>query len=345
MMIRAKQTILAAGGCGRVYRETTNPPVVTGDGYAMGFRAGAAIQDMEFMQFHPTTLYVAGASRALISEAVRGEGAVLVNREGERFMIRYHPDAELAPRDVVSQSIVEEMRRTGHTNVYLDARNLTSQAFEKRFPTIFGLLRSFELDPSQDLVPVRPAAHYMIGGLQTDMGGRTSIANLLACGEVACTGLHGANRLGSNSLLEGAVFGKRCAETARRNVEGMTEPLSVHALQGLPQEPAHGHLNLGDVSNSLKSLMWRSAGVVRDGDGLDEAVEMITFWCRYVMDKEFQDPQGWELQNMLTVARLVVMSARQREESRGVHFRRDFPDTSPDWKRHIVVANSGEDWL
>jgi L-aspartate oxidase len=345
MMVRAKQTILASGGCGRVFRETTNPAVVTGDGYAMAFRAGAAMQDMEFMQFHPTTLYVAGASRALISEAVRGEGAVLVNRDGDRFMPDYHPDAELAPRDVVSQSIVEEMKRTGHTNVYLDARNLSSKAFEKRFPTIFGLLRSFELDPSEDLIPVRPAAHYMVGGLQTDLQGRTNITNLLACGEVSCTGLHGANRLGSNSLLEAAVFGKRCAETARASLEAMSEPLSVHALQGLPQEPAHGHLNLGDVSNSLKSLMWRNVGVVRDGPGLDETVEMITFWCRYVMDKEFEDPQGWELQNMLTVARLIVMSARQREESRGVHFRSDFPETSPDWQRHIVVANSGEDWL
>jgi len=214
MMVRAKQTILASGGCGRVYRETTNPPVVTGDGIAMAFRAGASLQDMEFMQFHPTTLYVAGASRALVSEAVRGEGGLLVNRHGERFMTRYHPDAELAPRDAVSLAIVEEMARTGHTNVYLDVRGMPGGFFEKRFPTINRLCRSFELDPTQDLIPVRPAAHYMIGGVRTDVHGRTDIWNLLACGEVASSGLHGANRLGSNSLLETLVFGQGAA--ARR---------------------------------------------------------------------------------------------------------------------------------
>jgi L-aspartate oxidase len=345
MMVRAKQTVLATGGCGRVFRETTNPSVATGDGVAMAFRAGASLQDMEFVQFHPTTLYVAGASRALISESVRGEGGVLLNRAGERFMPRYHPSAELAPRDVVSRSIIEEMHRTEHTNVYLDVRGMSADHLEERFPTITGLCRRFGLDPSEDLIPVRPAAHYMIGGVRTDLNGRTDLANLLACGEVACTGLHGANRLGSNSLLEGLVFGRRCAEQAASNLEAMGEPLSLYALQGLPQEPAYGSLNLDDVGNSLRSLAWRSAGVVRDGKALDEALEMITFWCRYVMDKEFGEPAGWELQNMLTVARLVCMSARQREESRGVHYRSDFPETSADWRRHIVISGPGEEWL
>ena len=345
LMIRAKQTILATGGCGRVYRETTNPPVATGDGVAMAFRAGATLTDMEFVQFHPTTLYVAGASRALISEALRGEGAVLRNRQGERFMPRYHPDGELAPRDVVSRSIIEEMRLTQHTNVYLDVRAMPADHLEARFPTITALCRSFGLEPAEDLIPVRPAAHYMIGGVRTDLDGRTDIANLLACGEVACTGLHGANRLGSNSLLEGLVFGRRCALTALASLERMAEPLSVHALQGLPQEPAYGSLNLADVENSLRSIMWRDAGVVRHGKDLDECIEMVTFWCRYVMDKEFADPQGWELQNMLTVARLISMSARQREESRGVHYRSDFPQTSPDWQRHVLIANTGAEWL
>jgi L-aspartate oxidase len=345
MMVRAKQTVLATGGCGRIYRETTNPAVVTGDGVAMAFRAGASLQDMEFVQFHPTTLYVAGASRALISESLRGEGAVLRNREGERFMSRYHPDGELAPRDVVSRSIIDEMARTQHTNVYLDVRGMSAEYLESRFPTITALCRRFGLDPADDLIPVRPAAHYMIGGVSTDLDGRTDISNLLACGEVACTGLHGANRLGSNSLLEGLVLGRRCAQTALANLEKMGEALPVHALQGLPQEPAYGTLNLADVDNSLKSLMWRDAGVERTGKVLDEALEMITFWCRYVMDKEFDDPQGWELQNMLTVARLICMSARQREESRGAHYRLDFPDTSPSWQRHIIVSSSGEQWL
>ncbi len=345
MMVRAKQTVLATGGAGRVHRETTNPRVATGDGVAMAFRAGASLQDMEFVQFHPTTLYVAGASRALISEAMRGEGAILRNREGERFMPGYHPDGELAPRDVVSRSIIEEMARTRHTNVYLDVREMSAEFLESRFPTITRLCRRFGLEPSEDLIPVRPAAHYMIGGVRTDLDGRTAIKSLLACGEVACTGLHGANRLGSNSLLEGLVFARRCAEAAVAGLRRMVEPLSVHALQGLPQEPAYGNLNLTDVENSLRSVMWRSAGVVRSAEGLDEALEMITFWCRYVMDKEFEGPQGWQLQNMLTVARLVAMCARQREESRGVHYRSDFPHTSPDWQRHIVIANTGEDWL
>ncbi len=345
MMARAKQTILATGGCGRIYRESTNPSDVTGDGVAMAFRAGASLQDLEFVQFHPTALYVAGASRALVSETLRGEGGVLRNREGERFMPRYHPDAELAPRDVVSRSIIEEIRRTEHTCVYLDVTEMSSDYLEGRFPTITSLCRRFELDPAEDLIPVRPAAHYMVGGVRTDLEGRTDVANLLAAGEVACTGLHGANRLGSNSLLEGLVFGRRCAMAAARSLDEMREPLSVHALQGLPQEPAYGNLNLTDVENSLRSLMWRAAGVVREGEELDEALETITFWCRYVMDKEFQNPQGWQLQNMLVVARLIAMSARQREESRGVHHRRDFPETCPSWQRHIVVANTGEDWL
>ncbi|MFW6189790.1 MAG: L-aspartate oxidase [Planctomycetota bacterium] len=345
MMVRAKQTVLATGGCGRIFRETTNPSVTTGDGLAMAFRAGASLQDMEFVQFHPTTLYVAGASRALISESMRGEGAVLRNREGERFMPGYHEDGELAPRDVVSRSIVEEMARTRHTNVYLDVRDRSMEFLESRFPTIVGLCRRFGLEPSEDLIPVRPAAHYSIGGVRTDLRGRTAIRNLLACGEVACTGLHGANRLGSNSLVEGLVFGSRCADTAAENVEALREPLSVHALQGLPQEPAYGNLNLTDVENSLRSVMWRSAGLMRNAEDLDEALDMITFWCRYVMDKEFENPQGWQLQNMLTVARLVGMCARQREESRGVHYRSDFPEPVDDWQRHIVIANTGEDWL
>ncbi len=192
---------------------------------------------------------------------------------------------------------------------------------------------------------MRPAAHYTIGGVRTDLEGRTAIANLLACGEVACTGLHGANRLGSNSLLEGLVFGRRCARTAAESLEAMAGPLSVHALQGLPQEPAYGSLNLADVENSLRSVMWRCVGVLRDAPDLDEAMESITFWCRYVMDKEFEGPEGWQLQNMLTVARLITMFARQREESRGAHYREDFPETSANWQRHIVVANAGEEWL
>lgn len=345
MMVRAKQTILATGGCGCLYRETTNPAVATGDGLAMALRAGAELQDLEFVQFHPTALYVAGASRALISESLRGEGAVLRNREGRRFMPNYHPDAELAPRDTVSRAIVAEMRRTGDTHVLLDVTDYSAEYLKKRFPTITQLCKKFELEIDEDMIPVRPAAHYHIGGVAVDMQGRTSVDNLLACGEVACTGVHGANRLGSNSLVEGLVFGHRAGRRAAENCRKMEEAPPVRTLQGLPQEPAYGRLNLTDVENSLRSVMWRNVGVNRNEDDLDEALNMITFWCRYVMDKEFGEPDGWQLQNMLAVSRLIAMSARQRTESRGVHYRTDHPETSGHWKRHIIMSKTGEEWL
>ena len=260
-------------------------------------------------------------------------------------MGRCHPDGELAPRDVVSRSILEEMKRTAHTCVYLDVTKLSKRYLKGRFPLIADLCQRFDLDIAHDLIPVRPAAHYMIGGVAVDEWGLTSIENLYACGEVSCTGVHGANRLGSNSLLEGLVFGCRAAEQAARNVKRMQEPLPLYSIQGLPTESAYGSLNLTDVENALKSLMWRNVGVERNQQGLDETLEMITFWCRYVMDKEFQSRHGWQVQNMLTLARLVTMSARQREESRGVHYRTDFPEISENWRRHIVVSNSGPEWL
>ncbi len=345
MMVRAKQTILASGGCGQLFRETTNPSVATGDGIAMAFRAGAALVDLEFLQFHPTSLYIAGAARALISESLRGEGAVLINRKGERFMDKYHPDAELAPRDQVSQGIMKEMKESGDTHVLLDVSDRPRSYLEQRFPTITRLCDEFEIDLSKEPIPVHPAAHYYIGGVKTDRNGRSSINNLLACGEAACTGVHGANRLGSNSLLEGVVFGRRAGAEAARKCSTMEKAPPLHSIQGLPQEPAYGSLDLRDVEDSLRSLMWRNVGIERDGKVLDESLKMITFWCRYVMDKEFNNPGGWQLQNMLTVGRLIAMLARQREESRGVHYRTDFPDRKEEWKRHVVVSQLGEEWL
>jgi len=336
MIVRAKQTIVASGGCGRLYRETTTPPVGTGDGMAMAFRAGAELKDLEFVQFHPTTLYLAGASRALISESLRGEGGLLRNRNGERFMPRYHPDAELAPRDLVSRSIIEEMKRTNYTHVYLDATAMSRQYLEKRFPTITALCDGFGLDIAAEPVPVRPAAHYMIGGISVDHFGRTNVRNLLACGEVACTGVHGANRLGSNSLLEGLVFGYRAGTVAAQNHSLLEGPLALRAAEDAPAE-VPGALNLTDVENALRSLMWRRVGVERDERGLHEAADAIASWCRYVIDREFDNPQGWQLQDMLTVASLIVMSASERKESRGVHYRTDFPETSESWRRHIVA--------
>lgn len=345
LMIRAKQTILATGGCGQVYRETTNPDVVTGDGVAMAFRAGVELQDMEFMQFHPTTLYVAGAKRYLISEAMRGEGGILRNKNGERFMPAYHPDAELAPRDVVSRAIITELEKTQYPHVYLDATHIPRARLDKRFPTIRQICAGFGIDISVDLIPVRPSAHYMVGGVRVDHDGRTNICNLYACGEVSCTGLHGANRLGSNSLLEGLVYGYRSGRIAGEASQKKSRPLSLRTIQGVARQSAYGQLDLDDVLNSLRSLMWRNVGVVRDQQALDDAETRITFWCRYVMDKQFEGPGGWEVQNLLTVARLITMSARQREESRGTHWRADFPDPRPEWCRHILVCNPGDDWL
>lgn len=345
LMVRARQTILATGGCGQIYRETTNPEVVTGDGFAMAFRAGAELQDMEFVQFHPTTLYVAGARRYLISEATRGEGGILRNRAGERFMPNYHPDAELAPRDVVSRAIIQEMTRTQYANVFLDLTHVGSERLIQRFPNIHRFCLGFGIDIGTDLIPVRPAAHYMVGGVRVDRDGRTSVPALFAAGEVACTGLHGANRLGSNSLLEGLVYGCRAGRTAGQAVRDQREPQSLRSIQGITEEPSYGTLDLGDVLNSLKSLMWRNLGVVRGGPALEEAQQKITFWCRYVMDKQFEEPHGWQLQNMLTVARLIAVCARQREESRGTHFRSDWPEPRPEWRRHIVVGNPGDGWL
>jgi L-aspartate oxidase len=337
-VIRAKQTVLATGGCGQLYRETTNPRIATGDGHAMAFRAGCRMLDMEMVQFHPTTLYIAGATRALISEAVRGEGAILVDRSGRRFMPDYHPRAELAPRDVVSRAIIKQMEKTGHTHVYLDMTVLGAEA-KKRFPGISELCAGFELDITRDRIPVRPSAHYMIGGVATDADGGTGVRNLWAAGEATCSGLHGANRLASNSLLEGLVFGQI---TGRRAAEALAagNGNGHHARRILFQPAPSGRteLDIADVRNSLRSLMTRNVGIERTESRLAETEEIIDFWCRYVLDKVFAGPEGWELQNMLTVARLTAHAARLRRETRGVHYRSDHPDRDDrNWKRHTEI--------
>ncbi len=322
-LIWAKQTILGSGGCGRVYRETTNPAVATGDGLAAAYRAGALLADMEMVQFHPTVLYLAGASRALISEAVRGEGGLLVDRSGNRFMPDYHPDAELAPRDVVSRAIVHHMRTTRANCMYLDVRAMGAAAFVNRFPRIAQLCSDFQIDVSNELIPVRPAVHYMIGGLVSDLEARTSLDGLLCCGECACSGAHGANRLASNSLLEGLVFGAKAGETAGRQVQGQpTAPLAGPIANANPPS-TRTELDVPDVRHSLRSLMWRNAGIERNGVHLIEAREIIEFWGQYVLDKTLDSPEGWEAQNMLTVGRLIVIAAHHRRQSLGVHFRAD----------------------
>ncbi len=336
-MFWATTTILATGGCGRVYRETTNPPVASGDGLALALRAGAALRDIEMVQFHPTTLYVAGAARALISEAVRGDGAYLLNRAGERFMSRYDERGELAPRDVVSRAITAEMKAEDASSVFLDVRHFAPGHFAERFPNIYKHSCEVGLQPEQDLIPVRPSAHYLIGGVVVDEQGQTTLPGLLACGEVTSSGLHGANRLASNSLLETIVFGQRAGELAGERtatLERIHRPLPVSHL--LPLSP-RTQLDLVDVANSLASLMSRNVAVERSGDRLRETVEIVEFWARYVLDKVFNTPRDWEIQNMLTCAYCITLAAATRCESRGVHFRTDFPHTDEQWHCHIEL--------
>lgn len=342
-VIWAKRTILASGGAGQLYRETTNPKIATADGHAMAYRAGATLQDMEMVQFHPTTLYVAGSSRALITEAVRGEGALLVDRNEHRFMPEYHAMAELAPRDVVSRAIVDQIRKTHFTHVFLDVRHLKPAEFRERFPQLARLTDEFEIDVTRELIPVHPAAHYMIGGVDADLTGRTSLNGLYAVGEAGCSGLHGANRLGSNSLLEGLAFGARAGtDAARAAKETEIEfPLSLE-YRVLPSSKTE--LDIADVKSSLRSVMWRNVGIEREGARLDETREIIAFWSRYVMDKTFDAATlgpaaeaGWELQNMLTVCSLITAAAYTRSESRGAHFRMDYPQRDDaHWRLHLL---------
>ncbi len=341
-IILAHQTILASGGAGMLWRETTNPSVATSDAIAMAFRAGAQLSDLEMMQFHPTTLYVAGATRSLISEAVRGEGAYLIDRKSERFMDRYHPDGELAPRDVVSRAILQQMADTDAACVYLDVRHIGPQRFTARFPQIDKQCRDFGIDPATDPIPVHPAAHYMIGGAAVDIDGRTSLSGLLACGEAACTGLHGANRLASNSLTEALVLGQRCGQLGGEVATQKNGTLSIRPMNWENPISERTEMDLPDIRNSLRSVMWRNVGIIRRAERLVETREIVGFWGRYVLDKEFYDTAGWEIQNMLTSSYLITESALRRRETRGVHYRSDFPETDPAWAIHQGLRRSDE---
>ncbi len=333
--VRAGATIVATGGLGQVYRETTNPDGATGDGLALCLRAGAVLRDMEFVQFHPTTLYVAGAPRFLISESVRGEGAYILNQAGERFMGHYSTDKELAARDVVSQAIFQEIHRTGTTHVCLDLRHLGADLIERRFPTIKAICADYGLDITQEVVPVRPAVHYMMGGVKVDLQAATRVQRLYAVGEVASTGVHGANRLASNSLLEGLVFGWRAGKQAA---------IAGHVAPGFPTNAVERRLSgravpldVDDLVRSLKSLTWRHIGVYRNGKALEEVERTIHYWERYVLPEQFQARRGFEVQNMLTVALVIAHAAQLRTESRGAHQRTDHPETDPAWERHIEL--------
>lgn len=345
-LVWARAVVLATGGAGQLFRETTNPSIATGDGHAMAFRAGAELRDMEFMQFHPTVLYIAGSTRHLLTEALRGEGAYLRDCHGVRFMPQIHPLAELAPRDVVTLAIAAQMAQTRHPNVYLDLSHLDPDAIRRRFPGIDRLCRDFDLDIARDPIPVCPGAHYMIGGVTIDLQGRTTLPGLWAAGEVTSSGLHGANRLASNSLLEGLVYGMRVADDIVSELEASgPQPLEVPPVRAASTKDHLERIDLDDLRKSLRALLWRHMGITRDAFGLKEAAERVEHWSRYILPLEFDDPSGWTMQNMLLVARLMIAAATKRTESRGVHFRRDYPKTDPAMKHHIslgAMVESGE---
>jgi len=311
----SRAVVLATGGAGQLYLHTTNPDVATGDGQAMAYRAGALMADLEFIQFHPTALAIAGAPRFLLSEAMRGEGGLLLNNAGERFMPRYEQKAELAPRDKVSRAIYFEMNREGSDHVWLDMRHLDRDFVRHRFPTISNTCLLYHIDIARDLIPVSPAAHYIMGGVRTDTSGRTSVAGLYAAGEVACTGVHGANRLASNSLLEGLVFGARAGTAAAEEACGRVE--SVH-----PRDTDFGTVadwRIDDGTRAeVKRIMWENVGIVRDRASLEKALAALDAIARRDLNT-----RSW---NFVTLARLVTEAALARRESRGAHYRSDFPD-------------------
>ena len=334
--VRAAATLLATGGAGQVFRETTNPMVATGDGIALAYHAGARVADLEFIQFHPTALNVAGAPRFLISEALRGEGARLVNDRGEAFMARYDPQGDLAPRDIVARSIARESERTGHA-IFLTLAHLDPDYVTRRFPTIAAMCLQVGLDLARDPIPVGPAAHYIMGGVDTDEWGRTSLEGLFAAGEVACTGVHGANRLASNSLLEGLVFGARAAAAMQEEPRAaLLKPDRVRARGPALRatEEAFSPQPLALTSEAVRDLMWRRAGLFRDRPGLEEAVAKLEAASAVA---EPQAPEGRRHRNLLTVARLIARAALRREESRGGHYRADFPARDDQrWRVHIT---------
>jgi L-aspartate oxidase len=326
----AGAVILATGGCGQLFKVSTNPDIATGDGVALAYRAGAEVQDVEFMQFHPTALRLPGVPIFLISEAVRGEGGVLLNADGERFMPRYHDLAELAPRDVVARAIVSEMSRTQADSVRLDISHLAPSRVTARFPQIYRYCLEHGVDITKEPVPVSPAAHYYMGGVRTNTWGETTIANLYACGEVACTGVHGANRLASNSLLETVVFAKRIVERTLQGDRHAAEPTpDACALPPFGNEGA-----FRPERASLQALMWDKVGIVRDGEGLRAATHQLSAWGAAL--PEPTDRPSHELANLLLAGRLMAEAALIREESRGAHYRTDFPESREEWRRHLV---------
>lgn len=341
-IVRARATLLATGGAGQVYRETTNPPVATGDGIAIAFHAGARVGDLEFVQFHPTALSVPGAPRFLLSEALRGEGARLVNASGEGFMAREDPLGDLAPRDRVARGIAREAERTGEA-VFLTLQHLDPVFVHERFPEISAACRHAGLDLARDRIPVGPAAHYIMGGVWTDLRGRTSLRDLFAAGEVACTGVHGANRLASNSLLEGLVFGGRAGEAMLEaaRTPGSAWPIASRGATCPPPDGTKQGPTLPVAT--IRDLMWRLTGLFRDDRGTGEALAALEPAWQAFRDHRSAGggftAEGWQAANILAVARLIARGAHRREESRGGHYRTDFPARDDlHWNTHIFES-------
>ncbi|MCB8902145.1 MULTISPECIES: L-aspartate oxidase [unclassified Streptomyces] len=345
--VHAPAVVLATGGMGQVFSATTNPAVSTGDGVALALRAGAEVSDLEFVQFHPTVLFLGAGSEGqqpLVSEAVRGEGAHLVDADGVRFMLGQHELAELAPRDIVAKAITRRMQEHGTENMYLDARHFGAAMWEERFPTILAACRSHGIDPITEPIPVAPAAHYASGGVRTDLRGRTTVPGLYACGEVACTGVHGANRLASNSLLEGLVFAERIADdiiAAAPRTPGVPVPHATPVTLPLP---------VAGARTRIQRIMTAGAGVLRSEASLREAAEALDALHSDALaggtdDTKAGEPgvDSWETTNLLCVSRVLVAAARRREETRGCHWREDHPDRDDtDWRRHLVVRLTPE---
>ncbi|WEH34137.1 L-aspartate oxidase [Streptomyces sp. AM 4-1-1] len=344
--VHAPAVVLATGGMGQVFSATTNPPVSTGDGVALALRAGAEVSDLEFVQFHPTVLFLgadAEGQQPLVSEAVRGEGAHLVDASGTRFMLGQHELAELAPRDIVAKAITRQMRLHGTEHMYLDARHFGTEMWEQRFPTILAACRAHGIDPVTGAIPIAPAAHYASGGIRTDLRGRTTVPGLYACGEVACTGVHGANRLASNSLLEGLVFAERIAADIADDRPRPTRP--VDPAQD-PTGPAPTPLLAPEARRTIQRIMTTGAGVLRSSGSLAVAAgELDALQRGAALDAEADEPkvavpgvEAWEVTNLLLVSRVLVAAARAREETRGCHWREDRPDRDDtEWRRHLVV--------
>ncbi|HQR14059.1 MAG TPA: L-aspartate oxidase, partial [Nitrospira sp.] len=333
-VLPASAVVLSTGGAGQVYARTTNPGNATGDGMAMALRAGALLMDMEFVQFHPTSLYLPSSPPFLLSEAIRGEGGQLRNIKGELFMQRYHPDGALAPRDVVSRAIWSEMAATRARHVYLDVTHLGAAFVKRRFPTIYATCLRYDIDMTEEWIPVSPSAHYMMGGVWTDVHGATTLPGLYAAGEVACSGVHGANRLASNSLLEGLVFGMRAAQSAVAHAGHYSEAGPLPSIEELEQGQPTDLDDPEKLRSSLRRLMWGKVGLVRSGDSLISASAQLVRWMR-LLGKPFSSRAALEVKNMVQVARCITDAALWRENSVGAHYRSDFPEAKRQgWRTH-----------